>query len=43
MSLLAEPAVDSPLNVDAGNILRNDDLIAYKSIARLYCNEFWSK
>jgi peroxin-4 len=40
MTLLAEPAADSPLNCDAGNMIRTGDLRAFKSVARMYCHEF---
>ena len=39
VALLAEPAPDSPLNCDAGNMLRGGDLIAYKYMAQMYCRE----
>ncbi|MES1923355.1 E2 ubiquitin-protein ligase peroxin 4 [Bonamia ostreae] len=38
--LLAHPEPNSPLNCDAGNLLRAEDLIGYKSIVRFYCEEF---
>lgn len=37
--LLSEPAHDSPLNVDAGNMLRAGDTLAYRSMVRMYCEE----
>lgn len=40
LSLLAEPAADSPLNCDAGNMIRENDIIAFKSTAKMYCIEF---
>ena len=43
ISLLGEPAADSPLNCDAGNMLRNGDDRAFKSMAVMYCVEFATK
>ena len=40
MTLLAEPAADSPLNCDAGNMIRAGDMRAFRSMARMYCVEF---
>ena len=40
MTLLAEPAADSPLNCDAGNMIRAGDMTAFRSMARMYCIEF---
>lgn len=40
MSMLAEPVADSPLNCDAGNMLRAGDTQAFAAMARLYCAEF---
>ena len=39
-SILSEPVHDSPLNCDAGNMLRAGDLMAFRSMARMYCHEF---
>ena len=39
-SLLAHPEASSPLNCDAGNLLRNEDIIAYNAMARYYAVEF---
>lgn len=36
ISLLADPEADSPLNCDAGNMLRAGDLIAYHSMVKMY-------
>lgn len=36
ISLLANPAHDSPLNCDAGNLLRAGDKIGYECMARYY-------
>ena len=38
-SLLAHPEASSPLNCDAGNILRSGDLFAFNSLARYYAIE----
>jgi len=40
MSLLSMPEPDSPLNCDAGNMLRAKDNRAFRSTARMYCVEF---
>jgi len=40
VALLADPAPDSPLNCDAGNMLRAEDHEAFRSTAALYCQEF---
>ena len=40
LSILGDPNPDSPLNCDAGNILRAGDYVAYASLASLYCKEF---
>lgn len=37
MSLLSHPEADSPLNCDAGNLLRHGDHRGYRSMARMYC------
>lgn len=37
--LLADGASDSPLNCDAGNLLRANDWRGYNSIARMYTLE----
>jgi peroxin-4 len=39
-SILSEPVHDSPLNCDAGNMLRAGDLVAFRSMAKMYCVEF---
>ena len=38
--LLADPAADSPLNCDAGNMIRAGDLLAFRSTATMYSVEF---
>jgi peroxin-4 len=39
LALLTDPAADSPLNCDAGNLLRAGDVRGYNSVARLYTRE----
>ena len=40
LALLSDPDADSPLNCDAGNMLRGGaDEVAYRTTARLYCVE----
>lgn len=34
--LLGSPAADSPLNCDAGNLLRSNDIRGYESLAHMY-------
>jgi peroxin-4 len=36
---MSDPAPDSPLNCDAGNLLRGGDARGYASLARLYTVE----
>jgi peroxin-4 len=43
MAILSEPVHDSPLNCDAGNMLRAGDLVAFRTMARMYCVEFATK
>mmetsp|Transcript_17575 Transcript_17575/g.29452 ORF Transcript_17575/g.29452 Transcript_17575/m.29452 type:complete len:155 (-) Transcript_17575:189-653(-) len=43
ISLLQEPAPDSPLNCDAGNMLRAEDHRAFRSLVRMYCEEYATK
>ncbi|CAM9868633.1 unnamed protein product [Chrysoparadoxa australica] len=40
ISLLADPAADSPLNCDAGNMIRANDMRAFNSMARMYTLDF---
>lgn len=40
LSLLAHAAPDSPLNCDAGNLLRAGDLVGYNAMARCYTVEY---
>mmetsp|Transcript_65843 Transcript_65843/g.136250 ORF Transcript_65843/g.136250 Transcript_65843/m.136250 type:complete len:153 (+) Transcript_65843:61-519(+) len=39
IALLRDPNPDSPLNCDAGNLLRNGDLRGFRSMARMYTAE----
>ena len=43
MMLLENPEPDSPLNCDAGNIIRAGDQRAYRSMVRFYCEEYAEK
>mmetsp|Transcript_16650 Transcript_16650/g.28578 ORF Transcript_16650/g.28578 Transcript_16650/m.28578 type:complete len:164 (-) Transcript_16650:828-1319(-) len=43
LALLSAPAADSPLNCDAGNLLRANDVLGYNSMARLYTIEYASR
>jgi peroxin-4 len=36
LNLLTEPEADSPLNCDAGNLVRAKDVLGYHSMARMY-------
>ena len=36
LALLAHPEASSPLNCDAGNLLRAQDFRGYKSLAKMY-------
>jgi len=40
IALLSEPNADSPLNCDAGNLLRCGDKIGFTSMARMYTREY---
>ena len=40
VSLLRNPNADSPLNCDAGNAIRANDMLGYNSMARMYTIEF---
>ncbi|TDH72866.1 hypothetical protein CCR75_006388 [Bremia lactucae] len=40
ISLLSDPAADSPLNCDAGNMIRAGDMLAYNSMAEMYKKEY---
>ncbi|AFZ79037.1 ubiquitin-conjugating enzyme E2, putative [Theileria equi strain WA] len=37
--ILSDPNADSPLNCDAGNLIRSGDVIGYRSMARMYTVE----
>ena len=39
-SILSEPNAESPLNCDAGNMIRAGDTLAFNTMARLYAKEF---
>ncbi len=39
-SVLSDPNADSPLNCDAGNMLRAGDVCAFESMAKMYCFEY---
>ncbi|CAE7033114.1 PEX4 [Symbiodinium sp. CCMP2456] len=39
IALLRDPNPESPLNCDAGNLLRNGDLRGFRSMARMYTTE----
>jgi peroxin-4 len=43
LALLAHPAPDSPLNCDAGNLLRAGDTLGYESAARCFTTEYAKK
>ncbi|EFJ45706.1 hypothetical protein VOLCADRAFT_63302 [Volvox carteri f. nagariensis] len=40
LALMSDPAPDSPLNCDAGNLLRFGDIRGYNSLARMYTLDF---
>ena len=40
VALLTDSAPDSPLNCDAGNLLRAGDVRGFASLARLYTFEY---
>lgn len=42
MALLAAPDADSPLNCDAGNMVRAGDMRAFHAVARMYTAEYAS-
>ena len=39
LALLSDPDAESPLNCDAGNMIRGGDLVAFRSTARMYTVE----
>jgi peroxin-4 len=39
LALLSDPDAESPLNCDAGNMIRGNDMLAYNSMARMYTIE----
>jgi len=40
LSIMGDPNADSPLNCDAGNVLRAGDTEAYAGLVSLYCGQF---
>ncbi|SCN58646.1 ubiquitin-conjugating enzyme E2, putative [Plasmodium chabaudi chabaudi] len=40
--LLNEPNAESPLNCDAGNLIRSGDIKGFKSMAKMYTKEYAS-
>lgn len=38
--MLSQPNPDSPLNCDAGNLMRANDLIGYNSLANYYSKKY---
>lgn len=40
LALMSDSAPDSPLNCDAGNLLRGGDVRGYNSLARMYTVEY---
>eukprot|EP01053_Blabericola_migrator_P008393 Blabericola_migrator_1__8392@NODE_436_length_8493_cov_87_644434_g342_i0_p5_GENE_NODE_436_length_8493_cov_87_644434_g342_i0NODE_436_length_8493_cov_87_644434_g342_i0_p5_ORF_typecomplete_len156_score0_26UQ_con/PF00179_26/5_1e44ProkE2_B/PF14461_6/1_5e07RWD/PF05773_22/0_13_NODE_436_length_8493_cov_87_644434_g342_i059466413 len=40
IALMCDPNADSPLNCDAGNLVRSGDLRGYNSLARMYTVEY---
>lgn len=40
LALLSDPEPDSPLNCDAGNLLRMGDIRGYNSLARMYTIQY---
>lgn len=40
IALLSSPNADSPLNCDAGNLIRSGDMRGFRSMARMYTMEF---
>jgi peroxin-4 len=39
LALLSDPDAESPLNCDAGNMLRGNDMLAYETTAAMYTVE----
>lgn len=42
-ALLANPQADSPLNCDAGNLVRAGDMLGYDTLVRMYCEDYAMK
>ena len=36
ISLLGNPEASSPLNCDAGNLIRSNDILGFNSLAKMY-------
>lgn len=43
IALLGAPDASSPLNCDAGNLIRAGDMIGFQSLARMYTLDYGSK
>lgn len=41
--ILSDPNADSPLNCDAGNLIRSGDLLGYRSMAEMYTQDYGLK
>ena len=39
VALLADPEASSPLNCDAGNLIRAGDMIGYNAMAKMYTTD----
>ncbi len=40
LALLSDPNADSPLNCDAGNLIRSGDMAGFISLARMYTIDY---
>lgn len=40
IALLVDPNADSPLNCDAGNLIRGGDMLGFRTMARMYTLEY---
>merc|ERR1712060_983627 len=40
IALLLDPNADSPLNCDAGNLIRGGDMLGFRTMARMYTLEY---